>query len=40
MSEKKESRPEPWLRGTLREVLPVARGVLHALELAQEDLHK
>ena len=40
MSEKKESRPEPWLRGTLREVPPVARSVLHALELAQEDLHK
>ena len=40
MSEKKESRPEPWLRGTLGEVPPLARGVLHALELAQEDLHK
>ena len=40
MTEKKESRPEPWLRGTLQEVPPLARGVLHAMELAQEDLHK
>jgi hypothetical protein len=29
--------PEPWLRGTLTEVPTVLRGVLHALELAQED---
>ena len=28
---------EPWLRGTLTEVPAVLRGVLHALELAQED---
>jgi len=40
MSENKDSLPEPWLRGTLAEVPPLARGVLHALELAQEDLHK
>lgn len=40
MSERKSSLPEPWLRGTLTEVPAVARGVLHALELAQEDLHK
>jgi len=33
-------RPEPWLRGTLTDVPPVARGVLHALELAREDLHR
>src|SRR5271155_1616788 len=32
--------PEPWLRGTLTEVSAVARGVLHALELAGEDLHR
>jgi len=32
--------PEPWLRGTLSEVSPVLRAVLHALELAQEDLHR
>ena len=38
--ENKASLPEPWLRGTLNEVPPVARGVLHALELAREDLHK
>ncbi len=30
--------PEPWLRGTLTEIPAVARAVLHALELAQEDL--
>lgn len=32
--------PEPWLRGTLTEVRAVARGALHALELAREDLEK
>jgi uncharacterized damage-inducible protein DinB len=31
---------EPWLRGTLTDVQAVARGVLHALELAREDLEK
>ncbi|HEY1467891.1 MAG TPA: DinB family protein [Candidatus Acidoferrum sp.] len=31
---------EPWLRGTLRDVPAVHRGVLHALQLAQEDLEK
>ena len=31
---------EPWLRGTLTEVHPVTPAVLHALELAQEDLWK
>ena len=30
--------PEPWLRGTLTEVPAVVRGVLHTLELAQEDV--
>jgi uncharacterized damage-inducible protein DinB len=30
--------PEPWLRGTLTEIPAVARAVLHAIELAQEDL--
>jgi DinB superfamily len=29
---------EPWLRGTLTEVDPVRRGVLHALQLAREDV--
>ena len=32
--------PEPWLRGSLAEVDPVQRAVLHALELAKEDLQK
>lgn len=30
--------PEPWLRGTLTEIPAVGRAVLHALELAQEDI--
>jgi uncharacterized damage-inducible protein DinB len=34
------SLPEPWLRGTLTEVSAVPRAVLHALELADEDLRK
>jgi uncharacterized damage-inducible protein DinB len=37
---RQEARPEPWLRGTLGEVPAVPRAVLHALELATEDLHK
>lgn len=32
--------PEPWLRGTLTEVPSVPRGILHALELAGEDLQR
>jgi uncharacterized damage-inducible protein DinB len=32
--------PEPWLRGTLTDVQAVQRAVLHALELAKEDLAK
>ena len=40
MSEDQSPLPEPWLRGALTDVPAVARGVLHALELAQEDLHK
>jgi uncharacterized damage-inducible protein DinB len=32
--------PEPWLRGTLTEVDPVLRAVLHALQLAKENLEK
>ena len=36
MSEQK--LPEPWLRGTLTDVDPVQRAVLHALQLAKEDL--
>lgn len=34
------STPEPWLRGTLTDVRAVPRAVLHALELAGEDLTK
>jgi uncharacterized damage-inducible protein DinB len=30
---------EPWLRGTLQSIPAVERAVLHALELAAEDLH-
>jgi uncharacterized damage-inducible protein DinB len=36
----KMSSVEPWLRGTLMEVPAVGRAVLHALELAKEDLWK
>src|ERR1700738_3433062 len=36
----KTEQVEPWLRGPLTEVDPLARGVLHALELAAEDVTK
>jgi uncharacterized damage-inducible protein DinB len=36
----KNEQPEPWLRGTLKDVPPVQRAALHALELAQEDLER
>jgi uncharacterized damage-inducible protein DinB len=32
--------PEPWLRGTLADVPALQRAVLHALELAREDLER
>ena len=32
--------PEPWLRGTMTDVAAVPRAVLHALELAREDLER
>ena len=35
-----EQLAEPWLRGTLGDVPAVPRAVLHALELAQEDLRR
>lgn len=35
-----EQLPEPWLRGTLGDVPAVPRAVLHALELAKEDLQR
>jgi hypothetical protein len=34
----KPDNAEPWLRGILTDVPPVHRGVLHALELAKEDI--
>ena|ERR1700693_1165566 len=33
-----KSQPEPWLRGTHSEIPAVPRAVLHAIDLAQEDL--
>ncbi|HTC63727.1 MAG TPA: DinB family protein [Candidatus Saccharimonadales bacterium] len=33
-------QPEPWLRGTLTDLPAVPRAVVHALELAREDLDK
>ena len=36
----KSELPEPWLRGSLNEVPAVQRAVLHALELAREDLER
>ena len=40
MGENNMSAVEPWLRGTLGEMSAVGRAVLHALELAKEDLWK
>ncbi len=34
------SQPEPWLRGTLVELPAEQRAVLHALQLAQEDIRR
>jgi uncharacterized damage-inducible protein DinB len=34
------SQPEPWLRGTHTELSAVLRAILHAFELAQEDVHR
>ena len=36
----KPDAPEPWLRGMLTDVPPVHRGVLHALQLAKEDIER
>jgi hypothetical protein len=33
-----KAQPEPWLRGTHSAIPAVPRAVLHAIELAQEDL--
>src|SRR5215469_17496654 len=35
-----EQRVEPWLRGTRTDIDAVTRGVIHALELAAEDIAK
>jgi uncharacterized damage-inducible protein DinB len=35
-----ENSLEPWLRGALTELPPIPRAVIHALELAKEDLWK
>jgi uncharacterized damage-inducible protein DinB len=32
-----EAQPEPWLRGTFREIPAVPRALLHALQLTRED---
>jgi hypothetical protein len=40
MNRTNPASPEPWLRGTLADVPAVPRAVLHALELAKEDLWK
>jgi uncharacterized damage-inducible protein DinB len=37
---KPKVEPEPWLRGTLTEVPAVIRAVLHAMELAREDVER
>ena len=36
----KPKHPEPWLRGTLTDVPPLQRAILHALEHAKEDLER
>ena len=35
-----ERGPEPWLRGTWLDVPAAQRGVIYALELAEEDLQR
>lgn len=35
-----EPQPEPWLRGMLTDLPPEQRAVLHALELAREDMRR
>lgn len=38
--QRSENAPEPWMRGTLGELDVVRRAVIHALELAEEDVEK
>jgi uncharacterized damage-inducible protein DinB len=40
MSKSNEELPEPWLRNTLLEIPAVPRAVLHALQLAGEDVER
>jgi uncharacterized damage-inducible protein DinB len=40
MDSRNSEIPEPWLRGTLSDVPTIPRAVVHALELAREDLWK
>src|SRR5579863_3058035 len=40
MPDKVQALAEPWLRGTLSDVPAVPRAVLHALELAGEDVER
>ena len=40
MNKNNDVQPEPWLRGTFTDVPAVPRAVLHALELAKEDLRR
>lgn len=35
-----DRKPEPWLRGTVANVPAVARAVLHAIEMAQEEAQR
>jgi len=36
----KPNLPEPWLRGTLTDVPPIQRAILHALEMSKEDMER
>ncbi len=38
MTTQTAAQPEPWLRGTYADVPAVLRGILHAFELAREDV--
>jgi uncharacterized damage-inducible protein DinB len=40
MEKQLSNAPEPWMRGTLGELDVVRRAVIHALELAEEDVEK
>jgi uncharacterized damage-inducible protein DinB len=40
MAQDDSKRPEPWLRGSLTDIPVLARAVLHALDLASEDIER